>query len=711
MLAGVCAGTVPSWYKLTTVVNRLFTTILAALCALSTAAAQEAVRIFASSERAVFTVDTPKKTGTGFVLTGGFFVTCYHVVKGATGRIKLRELPTVRLSYLAHDEKADIAVFALDSAMPSYLRIGPGTPNVGATVYVIGTPLGALDRSISNGIISQVRSISGVDLLQLTAAISPGSSGSPVLDSNGQVVGMVKGYLKDGQANNFAVSAAVITRVIASRGAAKARMAPISQVAPKHLKTTGQPMKCQFIRPTGLYREPNLIAGPVFYVRAKRITTARRTVAAEWVAIKLSNVSTVYAPAKDVKLYNANDKNGRNLSDPLNATPPNGLERLIREVDVNDPEYSSASVSKLLSYGPGIVKHVFARFEFARDPWAEFAIVSLGGLGRAAKPDFLLFMKDGSETQRDALALLWRVMARELEAAERAAHDETGEDAQSSDHRDAALKSIKRLSWLRDQDMEKHYRALLASWGSRENAVMILAHLQLKKYKREVEKLMESKFYWDATPGFEAFCRLADKFDSSRIKTQFYRLSETDPSRTESGENTNATQLIYYLANSGNETCYKVLLDLLDKEDEWVREKACFNLTLWPREETIARMSPLLNDKSQRVRTQALVTLSEIAPARFVEEAISLSKSKDGYDRLMAVRALGGTKLDRAASYLDRLCQDEDETVRKGARAGLAALGSPTAVRALILMLDSPDPAVRKEARAALKKLGKEPPP
>ncbi len=694
-------------------VNRLFATILAALCALSTAAAQEAERIFASSERAVFTIDTPKKVGTGFVLSNGLLVTCYHVVKGVGGRVKLREAPSVRLAYLAHDEKADIAVFTLNSAMPAYLRLREGVPIVGATTYVIGSPLGELQRSISNGIISQVRRIRGLEFLQITAAISPGSSGSPVLDEKGLVTGMVTSTLKEGQANNFAISSGEISRFLTSLKAKEPRTPAIAKAPAKQLKSVGPSLICQFVRPTSCYREPNLATQPRLFVRAKRLTMGQRTASPEWIAIKAETgtaLELLYVPAKDVRLYSMKDRNNPNLRDPFDAAPPNGFEKLVSDLHHGDDNRRSAARRKLLSYGPAIVKHVLSLFEHAWDPESYRALLSLRALGRAAKPYVLVFLKDGSETQKEAIARLWEGMAKSLWEAERIASEQTAHDASSRVFRQDALEMIKNLSWLRDADMVNLYSALLSSNRAKRHGGMLVAYLQLKEYKSEIAKITQSKDDDEAASGFEAFCLLADNFDTLLIKEQFYRIAAVDIYTTKPVQNKYTFDLIGHLSSSRNEACYKVLLDFLDNENEWVRKNAASRLRLWPREETISRMSPLVNDKSQDVRAEAILTLAEIAPDRFIEEAISLSKSKDTYDRAMAAHALGATKLDLAASHLEKLCQDEDETVRVSARTGLAANGTPMAVEVLVRLLESADPRARKEAREALKKLGKEPP-
>ena len=74
---------------------------------------------------------------------------------------------------------------------PPPIRLSSRTPRVGERVIIIGTPLG-LEHTVSDGIISSVRELPGIGtLIQTTAAISPGSSGSPVLDLAGRTVAVV----------------------------------------------------------------------------------------------------------------------------------------------------------------------------------------------------------------------------------------------------------------------------------------------------------------------------------------------------------------------------------------------------------------------------------------------------------------------------------------------------------------------------------------
>jgi S1-C subfamily serine protease len=85
------------------------------------------------------------------------------------------------------------------------LPVSPAPPRVGEKVVVIGTPLG-LAQTVSDGIVSAIREVPGFGkIIQMTAPISPGSSGSPVLNMKGEVVGVVTFLLVAGQNLNFAI--------------------------------------------------------------------------------------------------------------------------------------------------------------------------------------------------------------------------------------------------------------------------------------------------------------------------------------------------------------------------------------------------------------------------------------------------------------------------------------------------------------------------
>jgi len=179
---------------------------------------QETIRIFndattsvvfitnLSSRRDYFTLDmteVPQGSGSGFVWDQqGHVVTNFHVVKGASDlRVTLGSQSTYPARVVGFDEDKDIAVVEIKAKPEETLRAIPlGSSDkllVGQTVYAIGNPFG-LDHTLTRGVISGLqreivsgntgRPIRGI--IQTDASINPGNSGGPLLDSNGNLIGM-----------------------------------------------------------------------------------------------------------------------------------------------------------------------------------------------------------------------------------------------------------------------------------------------------------------------------------------------------------------------------------------------------------------------------------------------------------------------------------------------------------------------------------------
>lgn len=180
--------------------------------AATAAGEQDQQKVYAAAKGAVFTVRTDKGRGTGFLIDASHVVTCAHVIEGAStiqvsgSKSALWSVTGVRLN-----RALDLAVLTIDkpsSRRPLVIRSRPAKP--GETALVIGSPLG-LEGSLSSGLVSAIRKTGELNLVQLTATIAPGSSGSPVLDSKGQVMGVVDFTFNEGQALNMAIVSSHLT--------------------------------------------------------------------------------------------------------------------------------------------------------------------------------------------------------------------------------------------------------------------------------------------------------------------------------------------------------------------------------------------------------------------------------------------------------------------------------------------------------------------
>ena len=152
----------------------------------------------------------PIAQGTGFVVSkDGLIVTNYHVI--AEGSSAVAKLPDGAIYLLegviASDKKRDVAVVRAAGKNFHPLTLGNSDRvEVGQEVVAIGNPL-SLESTVSNGIISGIRTADdlGGRLVQVTAPISPGSSGGPLFSMTGEVVGITTLYLKGGENLNFAI--------------------------------------------------------------------------------------------------------------------------------------------------------------------------------------------------------------------------------------------------------------------------------------------------------------------------------------------------------------------------------------------------------------------------------------------------------------------------------------------------------------------------
>lgn len=185
-------------------------------------AEEETTRVVQQVQDAVLTVLVERATGeagqgTGLLIAKDRVLTCYHVVEGADRiSVTLRDGTTVPITAVVdHDAGRDLATLLLAEPFPSITlpALGFEPPAQGAHVVVIGTPLG-LEQTVSAGVVAAARTApNGVRLLQLSAPISPGSSGSPVFLTDGTVVGIVSFRHRQGELLAFAVSCSELARI------------------------------------------------------------------------------------------------------------------------------------------------------------------------------------------------------------------------------------------------------------------------------------------------------------------------------------------------------------------------------------------------------------------------------------------------------------------------------------------------------------------
>jgi serine protease Do len=194
----------------------------------------EGSRIYNAASKSVFLILAKSSDGkvvsqgTGFLIAGNKIVTNDHVV---STEIVVLDLGAAKLALTVglRDPVNDLVVLTPAGELSAEpLALAEAPPSTGMRIYAIGNPQG-LERSISAGIVGGVRDFKGRSLLQITSPISPGSSGGPILNQRGEVIGVAVGSLEGGQNLNFAVPVKALSNLVSGVRSEKSDLTALLQ--------------------------------------------------------------------------------------------------------------------------------------------------------------------------------------------------------------------------------------------------------------------------------------------------------------------------------------------------------------------------------------------------------------------------------------------------------------------------------------------------
>jgi hypothetical protein len=210
--------------------------------------------IYRKSSPAVVLIETLNEkhevtaAGSGFLVSSdGKILTNYHVVthtKEATVRLANKDAYD-SVDVLDIDKRKDIALIKIKALDLPFLVVGKSnTVDIGDQVFSLSTPLGLLQNTLSDGIVSGIRAGDGYRYFQVTAPISHGSSGGPIFNSRGEVIGIAAITISEGQNLNFAIPIDYAKGMLASPSQPKS-LAAIYEPEPEPESDKKQPVPAE----------------------------------------------------------------------------------------------------------------------------------------------------------------------------------------------------------------------------------------------------------------------------------------------------------------------------------------------------------------------------------------------------------------------------------------------------------------------------------
>jgi len=208
----------------------LIATGLLSLCATGARAQEPSPEKLSQLKHALVIVTTyddrgkPLLQGSGFFITPEQVVTSLHVIDQAR-RIRIETFAGKTIEVIgvaASDLDSDLTLLQIDTAHPdtTTLQLEDAAPREGESIFVLSSPLGSHWKT-TRGQVGTMWNLAGTGFrLQITASLRPGSSGGPVLNNQGRVIGVAAMHIWSADDLDFAVPAANLKALQASAGAA-----------------------------------------------------------------------------------------------------------------------------------------------------------------------------------------------------------------------------------------------------------------------------------------------------------------------------------------------------------------------------------------------------------------------------------------------------------------------------------------------------------
>lgn len=262
--------------------------------------------------------------GTAFLISrDGLAATAYHVIGEAHSLVARFSDGTecAVTGVVDGNKESDVAVIQVKVKGKPYIPLASASPSIGAESFVIGAPKG-LEFSITSGIVNRVATDEGVKVIQFSAPVSPGNSGSPLLNGNGEALGVVSYQRTDGQNLNFAAPSSYLKGLSLT---AKAKALPIGTESTERVKVPT--LQRYAFSDSGLSilipSEPNKIDSKLDSdlqsvanaYRATRVRGGDTAVALTFFQFKKNQTPETYELAKELRKQR--DTHGKNIKPPV----------------------------------------------------------------------------------------------------------------------------------------------------------------------------------------------------------------------------------------------------------------------------------------------------------------------------------------------------------------------------------------------------------
>ena len=170
--------------------------------------------VYQKTVNSVVTIETDKALGSGFFISNDLVATNFHVIQNASYAyifLNSSDKSFEVEGYVAKDEANDLVILKVKYSKGIALHFASRPVKQGEDILAIGSPKG-IPATISKGIVSNLNS--AAKLIQIDASISQGSSGGPVLNMNGEVIGVAVGAIENGQNLNFAIPVKLLENLL-----------------------------------------------------------------------------------------------------------------------------------------------------------------------------------------------------------------------------------------------------------------------------------------------------------------------------------------------------------------------------------------------------------------------------------------------------------------------------------------------------------------